>query len=235
MKQIPMLVFTHIPRTGGTSARNVIFNQIKNYRLIDSFSEFSFLSDKELNSYDFIATHCGYGIINRINRSHKKIILLRDPFERIVSHYFYLRKLENDVSYSSHYAKKLSLNEFICLDNSAVQISINNTQVWHLIEDKNIFFRNKYINYSDTDLLDIALSHLSTYDFVGFTHGLNSVLSKLFQVYEWDATQINLPQIGKSDRPNIEDLESDTIELILSKVSLDMLLYNKALELYDSM
>ena len=59
-----MLVFTHIPRTGGTSLRNVISNQIANCRFIDSFSEFSFLSDKELNSYDFIATHCGYGIFN---------------------------------------------------------------------------------------------------------------------------------------------------------------------------
>ncbi|TAN51416.1 MAG: hypothetical protein EPN21_06675, partial [Methylococcaceae bacterium] len=185
MNQAPILVFTHIPRTGGTTIRNVISNKMNKNLFVDSFSEFSFLNDKELNGYDFIATHCGYGVINRINRDNKKIILLRDPVERIVSQYFYLRELENNVSYSSPYAKKLSLQEFICLDNPSVQISMNNTQVWHLIEDKNIFFRKKYMNYSDSNLLDKALSHLSTYDFIGFTHNLPSVLNKVSLSYGW--------------------------------------------------
>lgn len=229
-----MLVFTHIPRTGGTSLRNVISNQIANCRFIDSFSEFSFLSDKELNSYDFIATHCGYGIFNRINRDHRKIILLRDPIERIISQYFYLRQLENDVSYSSHYAKNLTIQEFVCLENPAVQISISNSQMWHLIEDKNIFFRNKYLSRSDSELLDMALLHLSKYDFIGFTHNLYSILNKLSETYGLGMLPMNIPHIGESRRSNIDKLESDTINTILSKVSMDVMLYNKAMELFGS-
>jgi hypothetical protein len=224
-----LLAMVQTPGGGGhgTSVRLPVAQNVSLRSLVGN--------QEELNGYDFIATHCGYGIINRIKKDHKKVILLRDPVERILSQYFYLRKLENDVSYSSHYAKKLSLKEFVCLENPAVQISISNTQMWHLIEDKNIFFRNKHLRKHEPELLDMAVSHLLTYDFVGFTGSLNSVLSEIFNIYRWGPLPTDLPHLGDSGRPSINEMESDTANAILSKVYLDSLLYNKAMELFGPM
>lgn len=226
-----MLIFTHIPRTGGTTLRSIISGHIKNFRFIDSFSEFSFINDEELNSYNFIATHCGYGIFNRISRSHKKVIILRDPIERVISHYFYLRNLEDNVSYSSYYAKKLSIQEFIEENNPAVQISLNNTQTWHLVKDKNIFFRKNYQNKTNSEILDIAIDHLKTYDFIGITNDLSSVLLELNQAYGWDEVIQELPHMRESHKPDINEIDEKTINSISKKVDLDVYVYNKTKEI----
>jgi hypothetical protein len=35
---------------------------VQKSKFVDGFTDFAFMSDKELNSYDFLATHCGTGL-----------------------------------------------------------------------------------------------------------------------------------------------------------------------------
>ncbi len=223
-----MLVFTHIPRTGGTTLRAIIAKHKESHIYIDSFSNFSFMNDEELNSHTFIATHCGYGIFNRINKPHKKLVILRDPIERIVSHYYYLKGLEDDVSYASYYAKTQSLKQFVETENPATQIGIDNAQTWHLIKDKNSYVRNSYKGMSDDKLLEMAIDHLSQYDFVGFTDSLPSILSKIESEYGWAAISQDLPFLRKSEKPNTLDISENILSSVRDRVGLDLLLYSRA-------
>lgn len=227
-----MLVFTHIPRTGGTTLRAILSKYLEKPLYIDSLSDFAFMNDENLNSHTFIATHCGYGIFSRIIVPPKKLVILRDPVERIVSQYYYLRGLEENVSYSSYYAKTLSLEQFVKNENPAVWVGIRNTQTWHLIEDKNIHFRNKYKGMSDEKLLEIATDHLARYDFVGFTDRLPSVLDQIAIEYGWKRVSENLPLMRSSERPNTTDICESIRASVRDKVRLDLLLYRRAEQLY---
>ena len=223
-----MLIFTHIPRTGGTTLRAILSKYIKSHIYIDSFSNFSFMNDEELNSYTFIATHCGYGIFNRINKPHKKVVILRDPIDRVVSHYYYLKNLEDNISYSSYYAKTLSLKQFVETENPAIQVGIHNAQTWHLVKDKSLYFRNRYKEISDKDLLEMAIDHLSQYDFVGFTDSLATILDKIGVEYGWAEVSQDLPSMRKSERPDTSDISDSIQNSIRDRESLDLLLYKRA-------
>lgn len=78
-----MFIFMHIPKTACTTFNDFLYNNIlpKNWIWITEPLEFSFISDKELNGFDYIATHAGHGFFNRITVEHKIITMLRNPVE----------------------------------------------------------------------------------------------------------------------------------------------------------
>lgn len=227
-----MLVFTHIPRTAGTSIRAYISQRIQRFKFIDGFSELSFMNDEEINKFDFIATHCGYGLFNRIRKDHKKLIILREPVERILSHYYYLRELKDNVSYSSHYAKNLSVEDFIMEENPAVSVAIENTQTWHLLDDKNLHFRNRHKKLSDQQKIDIALQNLEKYDFVGFTDRIGGLFTTLCNFYGWPIGPF--PHLAQSNKRSGSNVDRSVIEKINAKVALDLVLYRKADQKYGT-
>jgi hypothetical protein len=220
-----MLVFSHIPRTGGTSLRKFIAERVETHCFMDALSDFAFASDAELMDYEFVATHCGHGAFRRLS-SARRLIVLRDPVERVVSHYHFLREQDADVSYASHYAKTMSLADFVSQTNPAVSIGFQDTQLWHLIEDKGHAFRQRHAALDDDEKLSVALDNLATYEFVGFHHELESVFKRLVHAFGWRDGE--RPRLASSRRPAIQEMDRDVLELIRSKVGLDELLYQEA-------
>lgn len=226
-----MMVFSHIPRTGGTSLRAFISARVERSRHMDALSDFAFLTDSELRGYDFIATHCGYGVFKRLPGA-ARLIVLREPVERVVSHYYYLRAVVEEISYGSHYAKSLSLAEFVALLNPAVRIGVENVQTWHLIEDKNIGFRKRYGDLGDVDKVDLAFANLLTFDLVGFHHALDALVADVEKMFP--ANALAMPRLAASNRPPLDELDSPTLEMIRSRVKLDLMLYQRASQYFQS-
>lgn len=214
-----MIVFTHIPRTGGTSVRHLMKGRVQPYLEVDSISEFAFLSDDTFIGKAFIATHCGFGFFQRIRQCHDRAIIIREPTERVVSHYRYLRECPANISYASHYAKTQSLEEFLLTENPAVRVGWENTQTWHLVEDKNIFFRRKYEGVSASALLELAIEHLNTYRFVGTTDRLPQFVTAMGQ---------NSEELGRKRATTVVDCDvsASAHYLIAENTSLDQRLYD---------
>jgi hypothetical protein len=225
-----MLVFSHIPRTGGTSLRKFIAERAASHRFMDALSDFAFASDAELMGYEFVATHCGYGVFRRL-ASARRLIVLRDPVERVISHYHFLRQQDADVSYASPYAKTMSLADFVSQTNPAVSIGFQDTQLWHLIEDKGHAFRQRHAALGDDEKLSLASDNLATFEFVGFNDKLEHVFQRLVDAFGWRDGE--RPRLATSLRPTMQEVDRDVLALIRSKVSLDEVIYQEARRRYD--
>lgn len=89
-----MLIFLHIPKTGGTTLNPILdwnYNnksyQISRYAQIEPFLA---LPDAEKLKYKVLRGQVYYGIHEGIPEESQYISILRHPYKRLVSQYFYL-------------------------------------------------------------------------------------------------------------------------------------------------
>jgi len=192
-------ILCHIPRTGGTSAFQMLTNSLETSRIahLPTSSDLAFTSDSKLNSYDAIETYCGSAIFHRLDKSWKKLIILRDPKIRIHSLYRWLRSQPPGSSLAECYAKRMSFPEFARCEEPAIYSQINNGQLWTIIGDKSMSYR-KNNSIPNLEMVDTALARLQRFDYVGQTDKLADFVREAcgdckLQVH-------NIPNLRASDR-----------------------------------
>ena len=125
----PVLVFIHLPKTGGTSLNNFIHEGVcgrsflfgsmlahflkwqnpgKNY-----LRDFLALSSPEKDQLDAVSGHIPPGIHLLMSRPCVYTILLRDPLRRIVSFYFHNKSRKNASLHKEIKNRKISLEKFV--------------------------------------------------------------------------------------------------------------------------
>jgi len=225
-----MIAFSHIPRTGGTSLRQFIRDSLpegSRHAFVDSFAHFAFMTDGDLVSLDFLATHCGYGIFRRLPSSVTKVIVLREPIQRVVSLYHDLRHHPKNVSYASAFAHEMTLHEFVASDNPAVSVFVQNTQTWHLVIDKNASFRRELEGLSDEAIVARAAANLETFDVIGTTERLDDTFIRLRQRFGW-SPEVAFPRTNHGPPERQDPIPSQTLALIQARVALDSEIYGIA-------
>lgn len=95
-------IFFHVPKTGGTSIRNMLLQNLGNdiipFEKIDGFSQW--LKNKgifHLPSHTN-AAHFEQFIGDTIFKTYFKFAVVRNPFDRLISLYFYTKQSEKDNS-----------------------------------------------------------------------------------------------------------------------------------------
>ncbi len=88
-----MIVFhLHVPRTGGSSLRKALRAGAHADRFIAYESVEQVEQDPKLPQENVIVSgHFRWGLHKRFNRDHLYLIVLRDPVERVASHYDFVR------------------------------------------------------------------------------------------------------------------------------------------------
>jgi hypothetical protein len=106
------IVFTHIPKTAGTSFKEDVIK--KNYPQVFNLRGKISLLKVFLERPYFLSGHVPFGPINRyMKNQYEHLTFFRDPIERGISHYFFIleSKTEDYVHPQYQVCKKYSLEE----------------------------------------------------------------------------------------------------------------------------
>ena len=228
-----LLINLHIPKTGGTTLRDIIHRQypINNIITIPTLSESKdIINNVSLNrekQLDIIQGHLQYGIHKKLNRNIKYFTILRDPIKRILSTYYYIINQPNNPQNLSNAIKTMSIYEYI---NSGINPFLINGQT-QLIAGNACSINDPLIK--SNELLEIAKNNINkNFIFTGVTELFDDSILILKKKLDWKT-----PYYSKANKtkykPNYNNIDSKIKNFIESHNQLDIKLYNYVKNMID--
>lgn len=237
----PMFAFLHIPKTAGTTVREMLREAIRprNPLVIDDVSRIAYRTDAELASHDFVAGHFGVALFGRLPREAKRFTVLRHPLARVQSQYRYLRRLASlDVDFNG-YANCLrgrSLHE-ILQDRSDPFLNslFRDTQTWALVTD----YQHQYRDHcgDPSAALDLAKRNLMAFDAFGLVERMHDTIIDLNRRFGWSLDPKLWAQVRENGSPGgfDEGTEDDVTlaDLVRTNNPLDWALHEWATMVFE--
>lgn len=224
------LCFMHIGKTAGTSIQHALFEAMRGTAIFhESLANFDTASAAELSINDLVIGHFAYQHVVKLRPHRFLLTFLRDPIERVISNYHFLR-FGSPISAHSERAieaaKALTLMEFLLCDDPGVRMVTENFQAKALAYDVRPEHQSAI-----TDLQGEAERNLSTFDFVGIVDYFDESVAALAQMI---GTDLAVKQLNANEaRSSAPAASSAEIELIRRLNAVDMVLYGKARELFE--
>ncbi|CCG43803.1 conserved hypothetical protein [Halobacillus halophilus DSM 2266] len=204
LDQEKLICFIHVPKTGGRTLWNLL--------------------DKQ--EVDIIVRHGTF--FKKFNKPTTYFTMLRDPVDRVISTYSYMRSYEREPLLEQ--MQNVTLTEFI---DYMGREDLGN-RPYHKKDLRNIRFRTvnmatRYLSGGDPNDYKKALKNMNNeMSFVGITDYYNESLYMLEKQFEWfhvkDVKKVNVT----SKRLDVNEIPDDLIKEIKRLNKLDIKLYNKA-------
>ncbi len=215
------IIFQHIPKVAGTSLASLFVNQFDRNRSFICGSkdgvlrDFMSLEQRKRNLLDLLIGHVDYGIHHNFNGKSKYITFLRDPVERVLSHYYFIK---SNKFHRYHKAEKnMDIDEFIIC---GLRPRMNNCMV------RMISGENPGYNKCPDEMIDLALENLDRdYIFVGVVSHLSNSIAALIKIMGWKNVEVERKNVTKN-KPDIQSMTEKTIDIIRTYNSLDMKFYD---------
>jgi hypothetical protein len=214
-----IIIFVHIPKTGGTTLCSIIEKQYRDYYDIAQLKIplSQYLKKNDTKRLEVIRGHFSFGIHRLLPQDkHTYITILRDPIERVISAFYYIRrskphKLHNIV-------KNITLYEFVT--NKRFDHQTLNKQT-HMLAGK-----------KDADLQEAKNNLKKYFSVVGITKRYEETLYVMGKKLEWKIDNYKKRKVTQN-RPTVEEIPKDVIKIIRNKNQKDMKLYQFANTLLD--
>lgn len=223
-----MIIFTHIPRTAGTSMKLVIEKNVPKDEILQVYGNRipiarKYVAAQNLNNIKVIRGHIGFGVLPG---KQDYIALLRHPMTRLASLYKYV------VNDHGHFANKevrsMSFHDFIF---SGVTAETDNGMVRQLcgIED---YQQVPYAEYKvpfgqcGPEQLERALKNLDEhYTIVGTQEDFAGFLRACAARFDWTLPS-PLPRVNRSTAMSVPDPTGRTVQQAMTLNMYDLILWD---------
>jgi hypothetical protein len=228
--------FLHIPKcAGSTLSFEIIKNQYKSGKYVFFYDQgypvmvdrLKGMSRAEQRKIECIAGHFFFGIQEYyIARPVTFITILRDPIERVISHYYFVLRSNTHYLHKAVTQNNLTLKEYVV---NKLSTELNNGQARILAGLE----WNVPYGECPQALLDKAKENLETHFIaVGLTEKFDEFLRLLNHKLGWDTHVQKKQNVGKN-RLKRADIDNETLAIIEKYNQLDIQLYQYAQDLFN--
>lgn len=223
-----LLLFLHIPKASGSTMHGILDREYRGRptwtQMWPSEEEIGRLPLRERASLELIKGHFHFGLHRLFPQSTAYITLVRDPVERVISHYYYvLRHPEHDL-YQRVVDGNLKLRDYV---TAGLSDELENGQLRLLSE------RARGRAACDRACLDEAKRNLDEhFPVVGVTERFDESVLLFQRAFGW-----RVPLYARSNvrsRDTRAPVDDETRELILDRNRLDQALYESVVERLDT-
>jgi GSCFA family/Sulfotransferase family len=216
--------FVHIGKVGGHSISIELLNR---FDIADTYNgspeQFDDVSPTELANKRLIIGHYAYRHTLKLPENRFLFSMVRDPIDRVVSNYWYLRTFPGAPTDTSRdmvrLAKQHDLDSFIKLENLQVRQVVENHQCNFFADDW------RSVERSSEHLLDLAISHLEEFDFIGLHESYDESMQLLSGLLGWLPWPSDNRLNVTPERNRVSELSPNTLEHLKKVNSLDIRLY----------
>ena len=225
------VVFVHVPRTGGTTVEKVLDRKYRAHvlhleTLWSPLASVGNLPFHERAAARVVAGHVHYGVHEYIPRECDYVTVLRDPIERVVSMYRFIRGNPKHWLHDELLRSGMCLREFA---ETAADPGVDNQQT-RLIAGTGSGELGQPPSELGDNALEAAKRHLRTFLVVGLTERFDESFILLRHAMGWRLPMyMSVNAAGDSESPSVDE---DAIAAIRERNRLDLELYDFGRELF---
>jgi hypothetical protein len=215
-----------VPKCGGTTVLGYLISQyeidtvfnIDGKNPSESIDYFRSLPEKERYAFNLIQGHGAHRLLRYADPKIKSATILRDPVDRIISHYYYVLRNPSHHLYTDVTVKGMSLLDYA---TSNLSPELCNDYVCRFLQ---VSAREAEENPDETVLR--AFNTLQKdFTVIGTVDNLNSAMHSLARIalfrYEFKDGKLN----ATVDRPKLNEIDPETLHAIAEVNHLDVRLY----------
>lgn len=222
------ILFDHLPKCGGSSLaeyleahypRRLIFT-IDGRNFAASAGSFKALSRPQRHRYDLVKGHLAHELLDYVHPECLKVTVLREPVDRIVSHYYFAK------SDAQHYLNSRILESDLSLEEYATSDLSDELRNWYTTHFSGLTVAEAEQSPEQTvaAAVDVVLQR---YDIIGFLDEFDSFTSTLKDQamfrHEYQNKRINVTP----NRPSLENIPRSTLDRIEEVNNLDIAFFRK--------
>jgi hypothetical protein len=235
------VIFIHIPKTAGTTMNQIIERQYKpnaiftinSKRMKSSIDRLKRLDRVSKSKIKLLRGHMSFGLHEFFFKPCTYITILRDPIDRIISHYYFVLNNPNHYLHNQVKSRNMSLKDYV---SSGISTELDNAQTrslsGYLSGSQNV---DGDIGFGEcsAEMLNKAKDNLKEYfSVIGLVDKFDETLIQLQKVFDWKLLFYNKMRVSKK-RPASQELSKDVLRSIEKYNELDIDLYSYAKDIFQ--